>query len=58
MTNFLFATGVRQRSLMHIQIKNLDFDSLEDSEVIKLCGCSRNSYYKYKKEIKAGEDVL
>ena len=26
--------------------------SLEDSEVIKLCGCSRNSYYKYKKEIK------
>jgi ACT domain-containing protein len=32
--------------------------SLEDPEVIKLCGCSRNSYYKYKKEIKAGEDVL
>ena len=26
--------------------------SLEDSEVIKLCGCSRNSYYKYKKTIK------
>ncbi len=26
--------------------------SLEDLEVIKLCGCSRNSYYKYKKEIK------
>ena len=26
--------------------------SLEDSDVIKLCGCSRNSYYKYKKEIK------
>ena len=26
---------------------------LEDPEVIKLCGCSRNSYYKYKKEIKA-----
>ena len=32
--------------------------SLEDPEVIKLCGCSRNSYYKYKKEIKAGEEVL
>ena len=32
--------------------------SLEDPEVIKLCDCSRNSYYKYKKEIKAGEDVL
>ena len=27
--------------------------SLEDPDVIKLCGCSRNSYYKYKKEIKA-----
>ncbi len=26
--------------------------SLEDPEVIKLCGCSRNSYYKYKREIK------
>ena len=27
MTNFLFSTGVRQRSLMHIQIKDLDFDN-------------------------------
>jgi len=27
--------------------------SLEDSDVIKLCGCSRNSYYKYKKEAKS-----
>ena len=26
--------------------------SLEDPDVIKLCGCSRNSYYKYKKEVK------
>ena len=26
--------------------------SLDDNDVIKLCGCSRNSYYKYKKEIK------
>ena len=26
--------------------------SLEDPDVIKLCGCSRNSYYKYKKAIK------
>ncbi len=25
--------------------------SLSDDEVIKLCGCSRNSYYKYKKEL-------
>ncbi len=27
MTNFLFSTGVRQRSLMHIQVKDLDFDN-------------------------------
>ena len=26
--------------------------SLEDPDVIKLCGCSRNSYYKYKRQIK------
>ena len=26
--------------------------SLEDPAVIKLCGCSRNSYYKYKREMK------
>ena len=26
--------------------------SLEDPEVIKLCGCSRNSYYKYKRDLK------
>ncbi|MBQ9785559.1 MAG: recombinase family protein, partial [Clostridia bacterium] len=27
--------------------------TLEDPDVIKLCRCSRNSYYKYKREIKA-----
>ncbi len=27
MTNFLFSTAVRQRSLMHIRIKDLDFDN-------------------------------
>ena len=26
--------------------------TLDDPDVMKLCGCSRNSYYKYKKEIK------
>ena len=37
-----------------IQKHSKDFGgSLEDSDVIKLCGCSRNSYYKYKKEIKS-----
>ena len=31
-----------------------DFNgTLEDPDVIKLCGCSRNSYYKYKREIKS-----
>jgi ACT domain-containing protein len=25
--------------------------SLDDSDVMKLCGISRNSYYKYKKEL-------
>ena len=29
--------------------------SLDDADVIKLCGCSRNSYYKYKKEVKENE---
>ena len=26
--------------------------TLDDPDVMKLCGCSRNSYYKYKKEIR------
>ena len=26
--------------------------TLDDPDVIKICGCSRNSYYKYKREIK------
>lgn len=25
--------------------------SLDDTEVMRLCGCSRNTYYKYKKEL-------
>lgn len=37
-----------------IQKHSKDFGgSLEDPDVIKLCGCSRNSYYKYKKDLKA-----
>jgi integrase/recombinase XerD len=27
MTNFLFCTGIRQRSLMNIQVKDIDFDN-------------------------------
>ena len=38
-----------------IQKHSKDFGgSLEDPDVLKLCGCSRNSYYKYKREIKDG----
>ena len=29
--------------------------TLDDPDVMKLCGCSRNSYYKYKKEAKISE---
>ena len=36
-----------------IQKHSKDFGgSLEDPDVIKLCGCSRNSYYKYKRVLK------
>ena len=36
-----------------IQKHSKDFGgSLDDPDVIKLCGCSRNSYYKYKREMK------
>ena len=27
-------------------------DTLEDPDVIKLCGCSKNSHYKYKRDLK------
>ena len=40
-----------------IQKHSKDFGgSLEDPDVIKLCGCSRNSYYKYKRDIKGSAD--
>ena len=29
--------------------------SLDDTEVMRLCGCSRNSYYKYKRALKGDE---
>ena len=39
-----------------IQKHSKDFGgSLEDPDVIKLCGCSRNSYYKYKRALKGDE---
>ncbi|MCM1439781.1 MAG: recombinase family protein [Roseburia sp.] len=27
--------------------------TLDDADIIKLCGCAKNSYYKYKRELKA-----
>ena len=27
--------------------------TLDDTDIMKFCGCSRNSYYKYKQEIKS-----
>ena len=29
--------------------------TLDDPDVIKLCGCSRNSYYKYKKRVRSSK---
>lgn len=31
--------------------------TLTDLDVIKLCGCSRQSYYKYKTEIKRADSI-
>ena len=42
-----------------IQKHSKDFGgSLEDPDVIKLCGCSRNSYYKYKGELKEQNEAF
>ena len=51
------ATLTTKKSLECIAIikkHSKDFGgTLEDPDVMKLCGCSRNSYYKYKKEAKS-----
>ena len=50
------STLTTQKSIdckMIIQKHSIDFGgALEDPDVIKLCGCSRNSYYKYKRALK------
>ncbi len=49
-----FTTKKELSCLSIIQKHSKDFGgTLEDSDVMKLCGCSRNSYYKYKKKAKA-----
>lgn len=51
--------GVKLTTQKSIECKEIikkhsrDFGgSLSDTDVLKLCGCNRNSYYKYKREIK------
>ena len=51
--------GVKLTTKKSIECKEIikkhsrDFGgSLSDTDVLKLCGCNRNSYYKYKREIK------
>ena len=43
---------VRQKGESVSQIPKDLGGTLTDLDVIKLCGCSRQSYYKYKAEIK------
>lgn len=44
-------------SMEIIKKHSMDFGgSLSDSEVIKLAGCSRNSFYKYKRELKEKQE--
>jgi hypothetical protein len=56
---FVYAFRLGARIAIEVLLPNIkkhskDFSgSLEDPDIIKLCGCSRNSYYKYKKETKA-----
>ena len=52
--------GVKLTTKKSIECKEIikkhsrDFGgSLSDTDVLKLCGCNRNSYYKYKREIKS-----
>jgi DNA invertase Pin-like site-specific DNA recombinase len=40
------------REIIKQRINLLDSGELSDSDLIKLCDCSRNSYYKYKKQVK------
>ena len=45
-----YPTGKQRRATDIILNKNVDFGgSLTDSDCIRLIGCSRNSYYKYKR---------
>ena len=57
MNPYSFSTLTTKKSLDCIATSrkhSIDFGgTLEDLDVMKLCGCSRNSYCKYKKEVKS-----
>ena len=48
---------VRQKGESVSQIPKDLGGTLTDLDVIKLCGCSRQSYYKYKAEIKRTDSI-
>jgi DNA invertase Pin-like site-specific DNA recombinase len=41
------------REIITQRLNLVDSGELTDAELIKLCDCSRNSYYKYKKQVKS-----
>ena len=48
-----------ENAIQSIKKHSKDFGgTLDDPDVMKLCGCSRNSYYKYKREIKYPKNIL
>ena len=51
-TSLTTKKSIRCKALIKKHSKDFG-GTLDDSDVMKLCGCSRNSYYKYKGELKA-----
>jgi IMP dehydrogenase/GMP reductase len=45
--------AIKCREVITQRIHLLDSGELNDADLIKLCECSRNSYYKYKKQVKS-----
>ena len=44
--------AIKCKEVIKQRIHLLDSGELNDADLIKLCECSRNSYYKYKKQVK------
>ena len=51
-TNLTTKTSIECKAIIKKHAKDFG-GTLDDPDVMKLCGCSRNSYYKYKREIKS-----